>query len=252
MLTNRSYIVRAAAGLLACLWLAAGAAAQTPAAAVPVIEGVAHVVDGDTLDIAGTRIRVHGIDAPEADERCTRFNGAVWACGPWATEETRRRFQGEVLRCHDLGERTHDRVVAQCLHEGEDIALALVRDGVVLSCPRYAAQHPHSRPYMDAEKEAAFAGLGLHVGPPAGRGGFCLIAGQEPPVPAVAVSLPDPTTAPPVPGCDIKGNLNRRGDRIYHLPGQVNYNDVNMNAPGNRWFCTETEARAAGWRPAMR
>ena len=246
MLTFRSLLVPALAGLVG--WLAGPA----PAPAHTVIEGVAHFVDADTIDIAGVRIRVHGIDAPERDETCIRANGAVWACGTWATQEARRRWQGKTLTCHDLDERTHGRVVAQCLHDGRDIAAVMVAEGVVLSCPRYAVQHDHSRGYLDAEKEAAFAGLGLHVGPPTSRGGFCDIPGQPPPV-ALPARLPaDPTSAAPDPACAIKGNVNRAGDRIYHLPGQVNYDDINMNAPEKRWFCTEAEARAAGWRRARR
>jgi len=246
MLTFRSLLVPALAALVL------SAVSGWPAWAGTVIEGRAHFVDGDTLDIAGVRIRVHGIDAPERDEVCQRFNGASWACGAWATQEVRRRWQGKRLTCHDLGERTHGRVVARCLHEGRDIAAVLVAEGVVLSCPRYAVQHAHSRGYLDAEKEAAFAGLGLHVGPPTSRGGFCDIPGVPPPVALPARQTAEPATSPAAPACAIKGNVNRAGDRIYHLPGQVNYDDINMDGPGKRWFCTEAEARAAGWRPARR
>ena len=57
----------------------------------------------------------------------------------------------------------------------------------------------------------------------------------------------------PSPECVIKGNVNRRGERIYHLPGQLNYAQINMaKGLGERWFCTEVEAEAAGWRKATR
>lgn len=49
--------------------------------------------------------------------------------------------------------------------------------------------------------------------------------------------------------CIIKGNINTRGERIYHLPGQKYYDDTEISAShGERWFCSEEEARAAGWR----
>lgn len=52
-------------------------------------------------------------------------------------------------------------------------------------------------------------------------------------------------------GCLIKGNINSKGARIYHLPGQSNYGATKINeAKGERWFCSEEEARLAGWRPA--
>jgi hypothetical protein len=48
------------------------------------------------------------------------------------------------------------------------------------------------------------------------------------------------------PGCLIKGT----GRHIYHLPGGLNYDDINMGKLGTRWFCSEDEAKASGWRPA--
>lgn len=49
--------------------------------------------------------------------------------------------------------------------------------------------------------------------------------------------------------CNIKGNVNTRGERIYHVPGQRYYNQTRISAShGERWFCSEEEARAAGWR----
>jgi endonuclease YncB( thermonuclease family) len=46
--------------------------------------------------------------------------------------------------------------------------------------------------------------------------------------------------------------VNRQGERIYHLPGQGTYATINMRDPQKRWFCSEDDARAAGWRPAKR
>jgi hypothetical protein len=56
----------------------------------------------------------------------------------------------------------------------------------------------------------------------------------------------------PTSDCLIKGNVNSKGERIYHLPGGLDYAKVNMAAPRKRWFCNEEEAKAAGWRPAKR
>ncbi len=49
--------------------------------------------------------------------------------------------------------------------------------------------------------------------------------------------------------CQIKGNINSKGDRIYHVPGLRSYGATRINeSKGERWFCSEAEARAAGWR----
>lgn len=57
-----------------------------------------------------------------------------------------------------------------------------------------------------------------------------------------------------MPGCDIKGNISpTTGERIYHVPGQEHYRETTINRRyGERWFCSEAEARAAGWRKARR
>ncbi len=58
------------------------------------------------------------------------------------------------------------------------------------------------------------------------------------------------TTAAPD-GCMIKGNVNRKGEQIFHMPGERNYERVRMTkGAGERWFCSEDEAVAAGWRHA--
>jgi hypothetical protein len=92
------------------------------------------------------------------------------------------------------------------------------------------------------------------------------------PVPAPAPAPPQPEPAPeptaaPVPpagaedgcprgctvqkpGCDIKGNISlKSGEKIYHRPGQSYYGKTVISPEnGERWFCTEEEARENGWR----
>jgi hypothetical protein len=49
--------------------------------------------------------------------------------------------------------------------------------------------------------------------------------------------------------CNIKGNVSTRGERIYHVPSQKYYDETRISpSHGERWFCSEEEARAAGWR----
>lgn len=62
----------------------------------------------------------------------------------------------------------------------------------------------------------------------------------------LAASLATPAFAQE---CNIKGNVNTRGERIYHVPGQKYYDETRISeSHGERWFCSEEEARAAGWR----
>lgn len=53
------------------------------------------------------------------------------------------------------------------------------------------------------------------------------------------------------PRCSIKGNISYSGERIYHVPGQKYYSGTVIRwSRGERWFCSETDAVAAGWRKA--
>jgi hypothetical protein len=54
------------------------------------------------------------------------------------------------------------------------------------------------------------------------------------------------------PSCTIKGNVSiDSGEHIYHVPGQEYYDQTRISPQyGERWFCSEAEARAAGWRKA--
>lgn len=68
------------------------------------------------------------------------------------------------------------------------------------------------------------------------------------------IAEPARLAAPASGECNIKGNVSMDdGDRIYHVPGQRYYAETVINARhGERWFCSEAEARAAGWRKSRR
>jgi hypothetical protein len=55
-------------------------------------------------------------------------------------------------------------------------------------------------------------------------------------------------------GCNIKGNISlNSGEYIFHVPGQEHYDETIIRpSDGERWFCSEADARAAGWRKARR
>ena len=72
-------------------------------------------------------------------------------------------------------------------------------------------------------------------------------------------ALNQPSPSPTNPACPIKGNVNSKGERIYHRPGDRDYDRVVMKdcdhgicAKGKRWFCSAAEAEAEGWRHALR
>jgi endonuclease YncB( thermonuclease family) len=70
---------------------------------------------------------------------------------------------------------------------------------------------------------------------------------------AKGAKCPDGCLTPPEAVCNIKGNVNSSGDRIYHLPSGSLYQRTHVNTDeGDRWFCTVKEAEGAGFRAALR
>lgn len=196
------------------------------------ISGRVSVVDGDTLDVGGTRVRLYGIDAPERDQPCQTELGTEFFCGTWVSGQVRGRFEGQHARCIPQTTDRYDRLVARCAVEGQDMGRRLVADGLAYAFRRY------SMAYDPEERRAAARDAGLHA----------LVLQR----PAQHRASPPRARLPVDAVCRIKGNVSRNG-RIFHLPGQQHYgNTVIDPARGERLFCSEAEARAAGWRPARR
>lgn len=70
-----------------------------PSVALADITGTPRIIDGDTIEIAGERIRLHGIDAPEQDQTCKDENGNEWRCGQDATFALARIIEFHWVRC---------------------------------------------------------------------------------------------------------------------------------------------------------
>lgn len=206
------------------------------------ISGPAEVVDGDSLRMGALRLRLHGIDAPEINQTCTDAQGAAWSCGLWAKAQLRALVADRRLDCTALDHDRYGRLVARCAVAGRDLGAAMVAAGAARAYLRYSAA------YLGQEGAARVARRGLwagaHTEPEHWRRQAAATAkttdtGANTGADARASAL-----------CAIKGNISD-GGRIYHRPGQRDYDRVVLTPQrGERWFCTEAEARAAGWRPA--
>jgi len=198
------------------------------------VSGPARVVDGDSLRIGQTDVRLFGIDAPEAAQTCGRASGD-WDCGTWATEALRGLVTGRDVTCDGRGTDRYGRTLGICrIDDGAEINRTLVQAGAAMAYRRY------STAYVADERAAQRAGRGIWAG-----------SAQVPEVFRREGAIPA-ASAEPEDGCRIKGNISANG-RIYHRPGQEHYATTGIDpAQGERWFCTEAEARAAGWRAARR
>ncbi len=218
--------------------------------AAEAITGSAKVVDGDSLEIGSHRLRLFGIDAPEGRQDCRR-NGQAWRCGEDAAAKLRSLVQGATLRCTPRDTDEYGRSVSVCRNGNTDVNAEMVRAGLALAYRRY------SNDYVDEENEARNAKRGLWAGEFTAPWDYRRESRAE-----ASPATPQSTarsgasgstrgTQPPSARCAIKGNINQRGDRIYHAPGSDSYESTVIDErKGERWFCSEAEARAAGWRAA--
>jgi len=196
--------------------------------------GPARVIDGDTIDISGQRIRLHGIDTPEAKQTCQR-EALVWLCGAAATKALRELIGGAWVACSQRDKDRYGRVVAVCRANGIALNAAMVRSGMALAYRKYSDDYTGQEGAAKAARRGLWAGQ--FIPPWEWRRGKRLASETH------ANGNP--------PGCRIKGNIGSKGDRIYHMPGGRWYDRTVITASkGERWFCSEDEAKAAGWRRA--
>ncbi len=123
------------------------------------LSGRAKVIDGDTIEIAGDRIRLFGIDAPEGPQECRDGAGRSYGCGRAAARALVAATAGRSVDCTPVDHDRYDRDVAVCTVEGRDLGDLMVRAGQAIEL----AQYSHGR-YAAAEREARDARRGLWAG----------------------------------------------------------------------------------------
>lgn len=106
--------------------IAASLLLADPAAAEPPLTGHARVVDGDTLEIAGQKVRLLGLDAPEGKHVC-QLDGEPWRCGNAATAALQDLVVGHAVRCEVRGRDRYGRSLAVCRAGDTDLAGEMVR-----------------------------------------------------------------------------------------------------------------------------
>jgi micrococcal nuclease len=220
---------------------------------------VERVVDGDTfVTREGSRVRLIGVNTPE-------ITGSAEFYGEEAAAYTKRMLTGKtVWMFKDVSETDrYGRLLRFVFIPGDGIMFneRLVREGYA-NAATYPPDVSLADRFREAEREARTAGTGLWGGDGGGgkadgagaadtdkktgsadhgaateEGGGS--SGDE-----AASGARDSESAASCPSPDIKGNINSRGERIYHVPGSRYYDRTVAEV----WFCTEEEAQAAGFR----
>jgi endonuclease YncB( thermonuclease family) len=194
------------------------------------VEGRAVALSGEMLRVGRTTLRISGIEAPADGQVCTSPRARRWRCDEAAQAALSRLVRGERVACTFAGSDDGGIRLATC-HNGEkDLGAELVRNGHVFATEGLFA------PYGTLELEARDAKVGVWAGDAVRPANYRAQKWEE-----AKREAPD--------GCPIKGV--RRGERVYVLPWSRGYDRVHVSrARGDRWFCSEEEAREAGWKPS--
>jgi endonuclease YncB( thermonuclease family) len=193
---------------------------------------VVKIADGDTITLRaddGTliKVRLAEIDAPEQGQ----------PYGRRSREALAQLVSGEDVRVVVQDTDSYGRTVGRPYVDDLDVCAEMVRSGSAWAYKK----HLTDPVLLTLEDIARDAKRGLWSLPDTDRVPPWQWRWQNRPNPARVADAK----------CPIKGNINSRGERIYHMPGQENYAATRISETrGERWFCDENEARAAGWRAA--
>lgn len=201
---------------------------------------VTRVVDGDTIEIeGGERVRYIGIDTPETvDPR-----KPVQCFGVEASNKNKELVEGKSVRLlKDTTDKDRYGRLLRYVYVGDSfINFELVRQGFAYSYS-YPPDIKFQKEIVAAQAEAQKNKSGLWTACP-------LEAAKSASLPQESMPVEKETGEG---ACAIKGNISTSGEKIYHLPACGSYAKTTIEENrGERWFCSEAEAQAAGWRKAL-
>lgn len=203
-----------------------------PGFARPAVEGAAVATRGDGLRLNGQVLRLTGIEAPELEQDCGgKGREGRWRCGTAARDQLNALVRGKKVRCELGAASAGAPTPANCTIGTQDVAAEMVSRGHVFASAGLFSS------YGRLEQDARNGGRGIWRG-----------TAERPEV--FRSRLWEAATKSAPQGCPIKGQISRN-DRVYVVPWSAGYTRARVRADrGERWFCTEAEALAAGWRPA--
>lgn len=201
-----------------------------PANKAETVEGRASALSGSLISLGGRKIRLAGIEAPDLDQTCSKPGNKRWRCGESAREGLARLLSSRRISCELTGKSSADIEEGRCHSGDDDIAAQLVKLGHVF------AESGMFATYRSLERDAEDQQVGLWS------------SDAERPTSWRARLWEEAKQAAPG-GCPIKGKISF-GNKRYLLPWSSTYADATIREQrGERWFCSEDEAQAAGWKP---
>ena len=129
------------------------------------ITGKARIIDGDTIKVAGTRIRLESIDAPERGQECQDRLGQVYDRGATAVRTLVDLTKGQTVNCEPVGLDKYRRTLAVCrLPSGLDLNAELVRQGRAVAFRRYSMRYVVEEDAARASRTGLWQGSFEHPG----------------------------------------------------------------------------------------
>jgi len=153
-------------------------------------------------------------------------------CGAESTKKLRNIIRSKEVVCESSSTDRYGRHLSVCKVGSRELNAEMVATGYALAYVKYGRQYVRYEKSAKAKREGLWAGTFVKPWEYRAR---------------KRSSDPAPN------GCSIKGNINSKGARLYHLPTDPSYsNTVVTLQKGERWFCTEAQATKAGWVPAWK
>ncbi len=135
-------------------------AVMTPstARAMDPLSGRPSVIDGDTLDIHGTRVRLFGIDAPESAQTCLNAQGSAYRCGQMAALALSDFIASRPVTCQPQSVDRYGRQIAACQVAGQDLGAWMVQSGYAIAYRQYSTTYVKHEDYARANRLGVWAG----------------------------------------------------------------------------------------------
>ena len=129
-----------------------------PSVAAADITGKARVVDGDTIWIGETKIRLHGIDAPEMKQPCRTSKGKEQLCGQLAKQALERLIRGQDVVCKGDKRDRYKRLIAVCYAGSLNINEQMVTDGWAMAYRKYSTDYVRAETFAKSRREGLWRG----------------------------------------------------------------------------------------------
>lgn len=121
------------------------------------IRGKVKIIDGDTIHIGNNKIRLHGIDAPETNQKCT-LNKETWDCGIKSTLALKNFILDKEVHCEIIDIDQYKRFIGICFVDNKNMNKYMVRNGWAIAYRYYSTL------FVEDEKIAKKNKLGIWQG----------------------------------------------------------------------------------------